>query len=277
MTAAAGVAVVLGAGCTAGAEPSADPTQRLEEVRAARDVVAEVVPPVRAAADVVVAAVRPLRDGSLATVPERLEALERLDAVLADGVPVVPADLVAGEGPDVEAARAALSRLRDAVDDLRRAADAEASALRELQTADAALADLVASWDRPGSRSQLLDQLAESEGGARALAEELDAEADVLDCLATFDRRATAADVVAERTAELADEVRARDGLGFDELRDGWRPDPFDTAGAPLGAVPTEEVGCWEDSAPLLRASSAIDEALDALEGALTPADLSGP
>jgi hypothetical protein len=176
----------------------------------------------------------------------------------------------------VAAARAALEALVSAAAAAERGAAEELEVQRRLLEADEALADLAATWDEPGSRSQLVGRLTSTAEQAGSLAEDLAGGEDVLACLATFERRAEAARVVAERSFALRAEASSRDGLGFDALRDEWRDDPFGL-GAPLADVPPDEVACWRADAPVRAAVLAADAALDALQRALSPADLAGP
>lgn len=195
-----------------------------------------------------------------------LEAADRLDRV----------ELL-GDGPDVVAARAAVADVVAAARTAAAAAGPELADLPELVAPDEQLLALVAVWDESGSYSQQVARFGQLEQEARDLAASLDRDAAV-PCTGVWRRRAEAATLVADRTAELLAAVERRDGEGFDRARDSWADDPLGTGGASLGALDAAAArACWEDDSTVAAAHRRLLDAVAALEVALDPEDLREP
>jgi hypothetical protein len=258
------------AGCTrreVGRVVVVDDGARVEQVLRARAALAEPVP-------VVVARSGALRDDVEEVWTAAGDSAHR--AALVDGVDttalVGAADGLArvellGDGPDVEAARAA-------------AADAtgpELADLPALVAPDEQLLALVAEWDESGSYSQQIARFGALEQEARALAASLDRPAAV-PCTAVWARRVEAAERVADRTAELLALVERRDGEGFDRARDAWADDPLGTGGVSLGELDAEAArACWATDSTVAATHRRLLDGVGALEAALDPEDLRAP
>lgn len=277
LTAVAVAVVVLVAACSN--SPSAPPTE--DETGERRAVVVEtrelVVAPAQhlGTAAVTVAsrlddvAERPgtdtvaaLRD-ALTDLEEAREEVEQLD--------------IGAATPDVQAADEALD---DALAGARRMADAAtivATAADQASTADQALQELVASWDEPGSRSELLARLDETALAADHLAAD-EVGAPPEQCPGPVDSRVAAASFVADATRQLRELVEARDGDAFDARRAELAEAPLghDDTGTPrTHRHPIEPEGCPAVDATRESATE-VTRALEDLQAALNPPDLSG-
>lgn len=179
--------------------------------------------------------------------------------------------------PDVRAADEALD---DAVAGTRRMAEAGtvvATAADQASTAEQALTELVATWDEPGSRSELLARFDETALAADALAGEESGEPPQ-GCPGPLEARVDAARFVADATRDLRELVEARDGEAFDARRAELSDAPFghDDSGAPrehrhpIDPDECPAVGAARESA------ADVTRALQDLQAALNPEDLSG-
>lgn len=179
--------------------------------------------------------------------------------------------------PDVEAAEAALDAARAGARRMAEASTVVATAADQASTADQALEDLVASWDEPGSRSELLARLDETALAADALAgDEVGAPPE--QCPGPVESRVAAADFVADATRQLRELVEARDGDAFDARRAELADAPLghDDAGtARTSRHPIEPEGCPAVDAARESAEE-VTRALEDLQAALNPPDLSG-
>lgn len=268
------LALSLLVGCSGEEVDTAD--VRITEIRDARAAVSEPAGELAQAAAEVFEAVEALRVDPPMQPSERLDhavevrrsRLPALDAALAAAADAE----VTGDTDDIVAARSAWEQLRAEARDLR------AAALEELGIIDAAanieleLIEITEGWDEPGSRSQQITRFGELEQRAEALAARID-DAEVGDCLTTFERRRDAAATVAERTDELRGLIERYQGNEFDELRSEYRQDPFGLE-APLVALDREEADCWREVSPLVAAWDRFQARLRELEEALNPPDL---
>lgn len=272
------VAVAAG-GCREAAAPqsSPDPTETVAEVRAARQAVAEPAVALQVAAQRVLVTVEELRASDVDDPQARLalldeapsDPLDELEEAIATASGV---ELQGGSG----AIRDAEEALADAVDAAGEALRAARTDLRRQQRAASSHASLLAMterWEEPGSRSQQLDRLAVLADEADALAERLAATEPVASCLTVFERRAAAARHVAEATRELRAHAEAYRGSAFDERRRELAEDPF-ALERPLVEADLDELDCWREESPLVVAVTELGEALDRLEDALNPRDV---
>lgn len=179
--------------------------------------------------------------------------------------------------PDVQAADGALD---DAMAGARRMAEAGtvvATAADQASTADQALDELVATWNEPSSRSQLLARLDETALAADALAGD-EVGAPPPECSGPVESTVAAASFVAEASRELRALVEARDGEAFDARRAELADAPFghDEAGtARVHRHPLDPDACPAVEAARVSAT-AVTRALQDLQAALNPEDLAG-
>ncbi len=273
------VAVLGGlVGCTPptsdGGEVVVTTDQRIPEVRAARDALAEPVPAVLGEAERLVAALeqvwtekaaaeeRAARAGALQLDPFR-DAVDRLGEVELDGV-----------GPDVESARELVDAMVADGRALLEVVEQELASLTAVPPFDEDLEALLARWDQRGSYSQQLEAFAQLATDATTLAEEAAGRTATPACTALWERRALAAETVAERTEELRGLIRDRRGQEFDDLRDSYRQDPFGLGGL-LGELDAEAAAsCWAGQSDAPAALEQLQTRTDELEAALDPPDL---
>ena len=249
---------------------------RVEEVRAAREQLTDVVPALTGEAERLTAALELVWTEEAPT-DERAALAEALRVEpFTAAVDELAAVSLVGDGPDVTAATALLA---DMVVDGRAmlaAVETELASLVGVPPFDARLEGLPGGWDARGSYSQ---QLAAFDG----LAAEADELADVAagrdavpTCVELWPRRSAAAATVAARTRELRALVRDRRGQAFDELRDAYRQDPYG-AGAPLGVLDARAAQrCWSTASDVPPLLATLEEHVAALAAALDPPDLQG-
>ncbi len=177
--------------------------------------------------------------------------------------------------PDVVAADAALDDAMAGARSMAEAATVVATAADQASTADQALAELVATWDEPGSRSELLARLDETALAADALATD-GVGTPPEDCSGPLAARVDAAAFVAESSRELRALVEARDGLAFDERRAELATDPLGRREDDQGAVRSID----PDDCPAIdvaeESAAMVVQALQDLQTALNPEDLAG-
>jgi hypothetical protein len=280
LVAIAGVLVLGLAACDAG-EPEAAPSPtsepRIQEIRAARGAVAEPAVELARAVGVVVDRTRRLRTEvteDRGTAAERL--LDEPLAALAEATDAVRALELSG-GEDVQRASDALDDAAEVADALARAVDEERAEVRDLVEVDAQLAELVAAWEEPGSRRIQMARFDELAVEAEALAEELESRTPLHPCGDVYERRIEAARAVAETTRELRDLVARYRGTEFGERVLELADDPYGTGGATLAELDVEALAdCWDEAAEVAAAGERVGGALDALERALAPEDLTG-
>ena len=270
------MALVLTLGACSESPPAARPTvaDTVAEVRAAREAVEEPAVALHDRTRLLVAAVEELRTSEDEDPRDRVIAVERarsgplaeLDAAIdAAGEVELRSDVDA-----VAAAADALDAAARAARDVLVAADRDLSDLQRAAEVDASLAAMADRWEQPGSRSQQLERLAALTADADALAADLEKTDPVASCLTGWDRRAAAAQHVADATRELRGHVEAYRGEEFDRLRAELVEDPY-ALERPLVAADAEEVVCWREEAPVALAAAVVDAALARLEAALNP------
>ena len=282
-TAVALAAAVLLVACAPGGDPvdPVDPEQaerdeRIAEVLAARAALAETVPAVVEAAEGYVTGLRGVRDTQVATSAERAAAGAALPTTPLDTAQQqLEAAELEGEGPDVQAARSAVEELLEVVGDVRAGVDDEVEELGELAAFDAALAEVVEAWDRPGSRTEQREALGDAAARAEELAAQAGAAEPIVPCLDVWTHREQAATTVAERSAQLRDLVAGSTGTQFDEARDEWRGDPTGL-GTPPAELDADAMDCWDEGSPARTAADRLRVLADEVGAALSPDDLTG-
>lgn len=259
------------AGCTTGDAGVADRVEAITQARAAVVTPAQDLGTAAAAVasrlDEVVA--RPDDD----TVRAARAALDDLADARA-GVDAVDLD---GDTPDVRAAADALQEAGAAAGTVEDAATAVLDAAELAARADDQLAELVAAWDQPGSRSQLIARLDEVAAAADALAAD-GVGVPSTDCPGPVEARTAAAAFVAEASRGLRELVVARDGLAFDERRAELAEAPFgvDDAGVARGPGTSIDPASCPAVGQVESAATEVAAALRDLQQALNPENLSG-
>jgi hypothetical protein len=130
-----------------------------------------------------------------------------------------------------------------------------------------ALFDAAATWDEPGSQSEIrarLERLAGQVGRLRRQARRLENAPDACDGLQR--NRAAWITTVRQRTLELQANANSAAGSEFDRLRKSYRPLPF--AVEPRTADRADRQ-CWLDESAVARAEQAVRTAVDELQAAL--------
>lgn len=264
-------AMVLVSGCTGdpGTDAGASTSERIGAIRAAREVVVEPAQALGTAAAEVAARLDTLveqpDEAAVAAARGAVEELRRATAEARDLELAASTDDVRGAAAAIEDAADGAERLAAAV------AEAADAVERSAAVADT-LEQVVAGWDEPGSRSQLLQRFEELRAEAQELADGDPPAA----CPGPVREATVAAAFVAAATGELRDLVEQRDGLGFDERR-------AELDVAPLGTA--EDGGPRRLDGPLDASSCpAVEQARDAaadvaaalrdLQDALNPDDL---
>lgn len=176
---------------------------------------------------------------------------------------------------DVRAARAALHDAAEAARQVETAATEVLEAAALAADADDRLAELVAAWDEPGSRSQLITRFEEVTAAAESLAAQ-ELATTTSGCPGPVAARREAAAFVARATADLTELVTARDGLAFDERRAELADAPFgtDDAGVVRGPGASIDPSSCPAVADVEAAATEVAAALRALQQALNPEDL---
>lgn len=249
---------------------------RVEEVRAAREVLAEPVPAVVGEAERLVAALRRVWTEE-ASVEARAALAEALrPAPFEEALAELAAVDLDGDGPDVVAASALLDDLVRDGRALLAVTDEELASVTALPPFDRELEDLLSGWDARGSYSQQLTAFEELAAEAEALAAVAAERTATPACVELWPRRSGAAATVAERTRELRGLIRDRRGQEFDELRDEYRQDPYGTGGL-LGVLDAQAASaCWADGSEAPGLVVALQEHVGELGDVLDPPDLQG-
>jgi hypothetical protein len=272
------VLAVLLAACTGGptADPTPDPQERIEAIRAARAVALVPVQDLGTQAAATVAWLDQAADAPAEQVLEQLRGsitdLADARADLADAVDLVQETVP--QTDDVQAAQDAMERMVEAAEELGEAAQEVVEGLEALLAGIPVLEEVTGGWNQPGSQSQLTARFQESAAVAEALAEEIQGPDT---CAGPAERIADAAAFVAEATSELEALVRAGSGTRFDERRGELSQAPYGLDGdqavnlrASVDRDACPAVGDAQDAA------EALLGALEDLEEALNPADLLG-
>lgn len=274
------VIAVLAGGCdlpeSDGGEIVVTTDDRIEEVRAARQALAEPVPAVVGGAEQLVEALERVWT-------EEASASER--ATLAEALRMEPFDEAVGalaavdldgNGPDVAAAQALVDDLVDTGRALLTDVQDELASVTALPAFDRQLEELLAGWDARGSYSQQLQAFEELAADAEDLAASADERMATPSCVGVWERRTEAARTVALRTLELRDLIRDRRGQEFDDLRDTFRQDPYGL-GELLGVLDARAAAdCWADASTAPGAVTQLRTHLEDLTTALDPPDLQG-
>lgn len=268
------------AGCTPpasdGGEVVLTTDDRVQEVLAARQALAEPVPAVTAEATRLVEALEEVwtLEAASDTRAERAEAL-RLQP-FRDALGDLAEVELEGDGPDVEAATEVVAAMVADGRALLAVATDELASLTAVAPFDERLEGLLEGWDRRGSHSQQLEAFEELAVEAEELAEDAAGRTGALACVELWPRREQAARVVAERSRELRALVRDRRGQEFDELRDSYGQDPYGYGELPGVLDAQAAAECWADASRAPASVELLRERTDELAEALDPADLRG-
>lgn len=174
----------------------------------------------------------------------------------------------AAEQAPVEQAATIVRRAARQAERAAEAAGGEIGYLQRISRLDAALLDAAATWDEPGSQSEIrarLDALARDVGRLRA-----DVRATPprpKRCTVMNRNRLEWIDTVQERTRELQAQANSAGGGTFDRLRSSYRALPF--AVEPRTAD-RQDRDCWTDRSAVAGVAPAMRDAVDRLEKALS-------
>lgn len=260
---------LAGAACSGASDTSEAPAGRADAVREAREALG-------APAQQLAAAVLEVEDGiaGLRSEPtERdIDELEGGGAQVATAVDELEAVELEAATTDVRSAVEAVDRATSAATELVEHTDVLVEAGRQLVATDTRLAELAATWDQPGSRSEVVARLEETAAAAAGLAAD-----GPQACSGPMEVRSAAAAFVAEASRELRDRVAAYDGEGFDARRADLSEAPFGrTEDGAVRRLTGPDPG--DDSCPALQqaiaAVEAVRGALQDMEDALNPTDL---
>lgn len=271
-TAVALVAAAALAGCSS-AEPPVDTSRddRIAAITRARQAVVEPAQALgTAAAEVAVrldaVVVRPGPD----TLDGLREAMDDLDGARRDLEDVdLDADTV-----DVAAAGEAVAMALAAAEDLDTSTAMVATAATLAVETEEALDEVVAVWDEPGSRTELLEQFDTALVTVAALVDGLEPPGDA--CDGPVQERLEEAEFVAAATEELRGYVADADGTSFDarraELAEApWGVDASGVVRGPGASIDPDGCAAVGDAEA---AAHALADGLEALQAALNPDDL---
>lgn len=269
---------LLVAGCAPqdGSEPDAD----AQAIREAREVLGNAISQLGAAVVTTEETVTSLRlgdpaepDARRAAVEDaRTSTLQALDDALSTTALNLPDEPV-----EVRDAQEGWEAARTAAKDLRDAAEADLDHITRLADIDAELAEIVTSWDTPGSYSQQVERFTSMRNRARSMASELQDEEPRPGCSGATDRRRQAAEWVASATDELRTLIESRRGEEFDARRQELEAQPYGFEG--VGGTPTGLLGqsderdedCWRAEGATPTATKAFEDAIERIEQALNP------
>lgn len=263
----------LVAGCSVGTpadtETDSEHADRVRAVVNARDLVVGPAQELGTAAAGLSAA---LHDLAGRPEPVLVTAVRSAAIRLADAIDAVSSLTIEPSTPDTVAAVGALTEAGSEATVLRESALVVADAVDALTPTSERLAGIVARWDEPGSRSQLLDRFAVAAAAAADIAASDDGPPG---CPGPQQEQADAAAFVADATRELEDLIEARDGNGFDARRAELADAPYGTAGGVPRAL---DDAVDPDACPALAeatdAARGVVDALGELQAALNPTDL---
>ena len=260
-------------GCSTGGTAE-DPTtstaaDRIEAIRTAREAVVRPAQDLGTAAAQVAAdldaLVQDLGEPEITAVRTAVEDLDGARSAVGELELEPSTDDVAAAAGSLEDASAGADQLERAAEDVAGTAD-EALAVAE------ALDEIVAAWDEPGSRSQLMARFEELAAQAEGLAERAPPQA----CSGPVEEAIDAATFVAEATRELRSLVAQYDGNGFDARREELHDAPYGTTED--GDTRAPGTSLEGDTCPAIAdartAASDVATALRELQQALNPSDL---
>lgn len=247
-------------------EPSATPLDSSSEVLAARGILGD---PMIALAESVIA----LSDGldAVRHEVERGAAMRRaLVAVRADIPKVQAAAEAAGKAAEqapVPEAAAVVERAVRAVEDVPAAAQREAAYLKGIAAVDEDLLDAAATWDTPGSQTEIRLRLAELAGEVLRIRPRVNKLRPVPDCPVMQRNRLAWVKVVHERTVKLEGQANSASGSTFDKLRTAYRRLPLGEE--PRTADRTGDQLCWQKQSTVAGAAETMRAAIDQLQTTL--------
>lgn len=145
--------------------------------------------------------------------------------------------------------------------------------LEHLLEAEVALLELAETWHVPGSRNEQILGLEATAAAAAELEASLTQLQQRAECSRAIAHRLAAARHVSAASTELRDLVAAQRGNEFDQRRAELAQDPLGL-GANLADLDGDDVSCWEDELPTSVAVAAVLSAVERLEAALNPRDV---
>lgn len=174
----------------------------------------------------------------------------------------------AAEQAPVADAAAIVAAAADQAEDVLPEVDAELRYLRALVAVDRALFDAAATWDEPGSQSEIRERLLD-------LAEEVERLRPRVRRLRPSPARCTAAkrnrldwlQTVRTRTLALQEQANSAGGSTFDELRKSYRALPFAVEPRTADRVDRQ---CWLDASAAPAAADDMRAAVDELRTTLS-------
>ncbi|MBW3661949.1 MAG: hypothetical protein KY469_02530 [Actinobacteria bacterium] len=145
--------------------------------------------------------------------------------------------------------------------------------LERLLEAEVALLELAETWQESGSRNEQIARLEATAAAAADLETSLTQLQQRTECSRAIAHRLAAARHVSAASTELRDLVASQRGNEFDQRRAELAQDPLGL-GASLADLDGDDVSCWEDELPTSVAVGAVLSAVDRLEAALNPPDV---
>jgi len=262
----AGVAVMATA-CTSGPAPPAADAPQAEVVLEAREALGE---PMLDLAEAVVelsegldAARHRARRGE-----EMAGALDDVEQQITTVRDAAAGGRAAADEAPVDAAAQIVREAADRADAAADAAAAELSYLRDLNRVDLALIGAAATWDAPGSQSEIRARLDGLDGQVAAQRRRVRRLRPVpRRCSAMVDNRREWIGVVRRRTANLRANAHSGAGETFDRLRAAYRPLPF---GVEPRIADRADLQCWERRSGVPRAADDLRGAVDELRRSLS-------
>jgi hypothetical protein len=262
-----GFLLIVLIGCTPGAPPAEEASGAADPVLESREVLGD---PMLALAEATIA----LSDGldearfkaargqamqtaveALAQRREAVAAAQRQAAAAAEDAPVADA---AGIVAEASAAAA----------DMLPVADEELRFLQRIGALDTTLVDAAATWDEPGSQSEIRERLlrlADRVGGLRRRARRVAPKPRA--CTAMVENRLEWIGTVRSRTLELQAQANSAGGSTFDDLRESYRALPF--AVEPRTADRADR-SCWLQRSKVVATAAVMRTAVDELRESLS-------
>lgn len=174
----------------------------------------------------------------------------------------------AAEEAPVEEAAAILAEAADTAEEILPDVDAELRYLRAITDIDRALFEVAATWDEPGSQSEIRERLLDVAKGVEKLRPRVKRlRPSPARCTAAKRNRLDWLKTVRTRTLALQEQANSAGGSTFDELRKSYRALPF--AVEPRTADRADRQ-CWLDASAVPAAADDMRAAVDELRTALS-------
>lgn len=262
----AAVLLVVLLGCTPAAPPAPQDTSN-DAVLEARDALGE---PMLQLAEAVLAVANGLEQTRF-EVPRGDDMQAAVKALASRRDDVVKAQrraAAAAEEAPVEDAGAIVEAAAADADKVLPAIDAELEYLRALAGIDVALFDVAATWDEPGSQSEIRERLLAVAADVEKLRPQVRRlRPQPRACMAAKRNRSEWIATVRTRTLALQEQANSIGGSTFDELRTSYRALPF--AVEPRTADRADR-RCWLDSSNVPAAADDMRAAVDELRTTLS-------